>query len=297
MYINLICPPMPHLIVGGVSIFRQGDKHGRRQMKYNAFDLIYVYKGCLYMEENGKKYDVSEGDFMILLPGHTHKGYRCCKSDTVFYWIHFFTTGEYSFSESRTMCRNTEMNSNKYYEKDTFTISIPQFGEIDQKYRTELKRYMEKITQVKIDNFHQKKQFTDGTVSQIDLQILFLQIIRILCDSDFRTEEKDLAEEINFYFLDNYMEQITLNELSRRFMFHPVYITRCVKKKYNLTPQQLLTKIRMEHAAQLLEETHLHVNLIGQSVGYPDAAYFSKQFKKYYGMTAKEYRNIHINSH
>lgn len=100
-------------------------------------------------------------------------------------------------------------------EKDMFTISIPQFGEIDPNYRTELKRYM---------------------------------------------------------------EQITLNELSERFMFHPVYITRCVKKKYNLTPQQLLTKIRMEHAAQLLEETSLHVNLIRQSVGYSDAAYFSKLF-------------------
>ena len=119
-------------------------------------------------------------------------------------------------------------------EKDMFTISIPQFGEIDPNYRTELKRYM---------------------------------------------------------------EQITLNELSERFMFHPVYITRCVIKKYNLTPQQLLTKIRMEHAAQLLEETSLHVNLIGQSVGYSDAAYFSKLFKKYYGITAKEYRNMHTNSH
>ena len=43
---------------------------------------------------------------------------------------------------------------------------------------------------------------------------------------------------------------------------------------------------RMEEARKLLKTTSLHVNTIGQLVGYPDAAYFSKQFKQVMGMTA-----------
>ena len=43
---------------------------------------------------------------------------------------------------------------------------------------------------------------------------------------------------------------------------------------------------RQEEARKLLKTTSLHVNTIGQLVGYPDAAYFSKQFKQVMGMTA-----------
>lgn len=59
-----------------------------------------------------------------------------------------------------------------------------------------------------------------------------------------------------------------------------------MKKKYHMTPLQLLIQIRMEEARKLLKTTSLHVNTIGQLVGYPDAAYFSKQFKQVMGMTA-----------
>ena len=51
MFINFISPPMPHLIVGGISIFRKGDKHERRAI-HNTMDLIYVRSGAMYMEEN-----------------------------------------------------------------------------------------------------------------------------------------------------------------------------------------------------------------------------------------------------
>lgn len=53
MYINFTCPPIPHLIVGGISVYRKGDKHERRSI-HKTFDLMYVHKGCLYMDEAGK---------------------------------------------------------------------------------------------------------------------------------------------------------------------------------------------------------------------------------------------------
>ncbi|MCA5963754.1 helix-turn-helix transcriptional regulator [Blautia sp. RD014234] len=65
------------------------------------------------------------------------------------------------------------------------------------------------------------------------------------------------------------------------------------KEKYQLTPLQLLTRIRIEEAQKLLGTTQLHVNIIGENVGYSDPAYFSKQFKKVTGMTALEYRLNH----
>ena len=50
MYIIFTCPPLPHLIVGGKSLYRVGDLHLRRIMP-STFDLIFVTAGKLYLEK------------------------------------------------------------------------------------------------------------------------------------------------------------------------------------------------------------------------------------------------------
>ncbi|MDU5950991.1 MAG: AraC family ligand binding domain-containing protein, partial [Paenibacillus macerans] len=109
LYINFSCPPLPHLIVGGISLFRKGDIHERRILN-NTFDLIFVFSGALYLEENGRKYIVEPGQFLILPPDNLHKGYKPCTTDTAFSWIHFSTTGSYSYSESPISYASAKMN-------------------------------------------------------------------------------------------------------------------------------------------------------------------------------------------
>lgn len=289
MYINFTCPPMPHLIVGGMSIFRKGDKHEKRSI-HNTFDLIYVRKGTLYIEENGVQYCITPGEFLILVPERSHAGYRFCTEDTVFSWIHFSTEGVYSFSETPSVNLTNKMNKNKYYQKEPFTLSLPQCGQIPDIHQEQFLSYMEKISLVKIDKYNQQKLFFNSVTSQIEYQILFMKILAVISECDFPNQKKSLAEDIYDYLSENYQKSFSLTDLSQHFSFHPIYITRCIKKKYDLTPLQLMVKIRMEEAKKLLETTALPVNIIGQNVGYSDAAYFSKQFRKYTNMTALEYR-------
>lgn len=289
MYINFICPPLPHLVVGGLSIFRKGDRHERRSI-HNTFDLIYVRKGTLYMEEDMVQFSVHPGEFLILAPERTHMGYRFCTEDTVFSWVHFSTEGTYSFSSSQAPNAPDKMNKNKYYLKEQFTVSLPQFGQISEKYREKLLSYLDQISRVKIDRYNQQKLFFDSVSSQIEYQILFMNILSIICSSNEQPRERALAEEIYEYLHTAYRQPFSLTDLSRHFSFHPTYITRCIKKKYQQTPLQLVTRIRIEEAQKLLRTTQLPVNIIGQTVGYSDSAYFCKQFKKLAGMTALEYR-------
>lgn len=289
MYINFICPPIPYVIVGGISIFRKGDKHERRAI-HNTFDLIYVRSGTMYMEEEEKHFDVREGQFLILSPDKIHASYRHCDKDTVFSWIHFYSTGDFFFSETPTSYMQTKMNKNKYYQKDQFFISFPQHGTLDSKYHKELEGYLDQVSRVKIDKYNQQKSFYDSVSSEINYQILFMKIITLICEASKEPQEKDLAEEIYSFLKNSYSEPFILTELAHRYAFHPAYITRCIKKKYGQTPLQLLISIRMDEAKKLLRTTKLHVNIIAQNVGYHDSAYFSKQFKNVTGVTAIEYR-------
>ena len=289
MYINFISPPMPFLIVGGISIFRKGDRHERRTI-HNTFDLIYVRNGSMYMEEEGKRFDVRKGQFLILAPDKLHSGYRHCDEDTVFSWIHFYSTGTFTISERPAQFIQSKMNKNKNYHKDKFSISLPQYGTIDPKHIKNIEGYLDQISQVKIDNYNQQKLFMNSAASQIDYQILFMKIIADICESEEAPQEKELSEEIYTYLKNSYKEPFNLTEIAHRFSFHPGYIIRCTKNKFGYTPLQLHINIRMEEAKKLLRTTNLHVNIIAQNVGYSDVAYFSKLFKSNVGMTAVEYR-------
>lgn len=289
MYIGFLCPPMPHLIVGGASFYRKGDKHERRVIQ-NVFDLIYVQKGMLYMEEDGKRFDLGADRFLILPPDRVHASYKHCTEDTVFSWVHFYTEGDFTYSERPVANTATKMNKNKYYRTEQFTLSLPQLGTIAGKERARVRKLLSQISRVKIDRHNHQKLFFDSVSSQIVHQILFMRILALICGPESESGERDLAEEVYEHLVDNYASPFSLAGIAGQFSFHSTYITRCVKKKYGMTPLRLLMDIRMEKAKHLLETSDLHVNTIGRLVGYDDAAYFSKQFKKSTGATAVQYR-------
>lgn len=51
-----------------------------------------------------------------------------------------------------------------------------------------------------------------------------------------------------------------------------------------------LTKVRLEHAVELLDNTEDKSYIIAEKVGYTEANYFSYVFKKQYGVSPTKYR-------
>ncbi|MBR1695434.1 MAG: AraC family ligand binding domain-containing protein [Selenomonas sp.] len=120
MYLIFPCPPLPYLIVGGMSTFRVGDRHLRRTLPH-TFDLIYVHQGELFMEEKGQNFTVTAGQFLILPPNRLHRGTKACRTETVFHWLHFYTTGTFSCTESPVRDSNVIQKSSQQFEKSPST--------------------------------------------------------------------------------------------------------------------------------------------------------------------------------
>lgn len=57
-----------------------------------------------------------------------------------------------------------------------------------------------------------------------------------------------------------------------------------------MPPYAYCTKLRMENAQGLLENTDMKINEIAVCTGYTDAMYFAQAFKHYTGMTPREYK-------
>ncbi len=57
-----------------------------------------------------------------------------------------------------------------------------------------------------------------------------------------------------------------------------------------MTPKQYIMSIRMGNAQALLESNHYTIQEIASFVGYDDAPYFGRLFKREVGMTPSQYR-------
>ncbi|OGX61532.1 MAG: AraC family transcriptional regulator [Paenibacillus sp. RIFOXYA1_FULL_44_5] len=87
-----------------------------------------------------------------------------------------------------------------------------------------------------------------------------------------------------------YSQQISIENMAQMLGYHRTHLSRMFKQYTGLSPMNFLLKIRMERAKLLLHE-RLTIEQVASSVGFPDALYFSKQFKKWHGSSPKEFRH------
>ncbi|SNS28428.1 two-component system, response regulator YesN [Anaerovirgula multivorans] len=94
------------------------------------------------------------------------------------------------------------------------------------------------------------------------------------------------------YIEENYMKNITLEDLGAHIGFNPSYFSSLFKKETGTSYIEYLSKIRIEKAKDLLKESDLRIQDICLMVGYNDAKYFTKSFIKHTGLKPNEYRKI-----
>ncbi|MBD2846008.1 AraC family transcriptional regulator [Paenibacillus sp. IB182496] len=86
-----------------------------------------------------------------------------------------------------------------------------------------------------------------------------------------------------------YEQSISIARIARTLGYHRTHLSKMFKQATGLSPMQYLFKIRMERAETLLRQK-LTVAQVAASVGYADALYFSKQFRKWKGLSPSAFR-------
>ncbi|MDT2044790.1 DNA-binding response regulator [Priestia aryabhattai] len=103
-------------------------------------------------------------------------------------------------------------------------------------------------------------------------------------------------QEIVAYVEDYYMEDISLEKLSKMFFLTREHISRKFKKETGMTLSKYVTNLRIRQAKQWLLETDETIYSISLMLGYQDEKYFSKLFKKVVGLTPFEYRTLYTHA-
>lgn len=92
------------------------------------------------------------------------------------------------------------------------------------------------------------------------------------------------------YMEDNYMFDLSLDSVSEILHISPAYLSAQFKKYQKMNFLDCLTELRINAAKQLLTDPLRSVAEVASMVGYEDASYFARAFKKRTGMTPTQYR-------
>lgn len=100
----------------------------------------------------------------------------------------------------------------------------------------------------------------------------------------------ELADELKRYIDDNYRENINLDTLAEHFFFSREYLGRVFRAQYGCAVYEYIQRARMEKARELLKDPRLSLQGIAEHLGFSNANYFSKAFRRYYHCSPSEYR-------
>lgn len=92
------------------------------------------------------------------------------------------------------------------------------------------------------------------------------------------------------YITQHYSENLTLEEVAGAVHLNPSYFSTYFKQSAGLSFKEYLNMVRVEESKRLLTNTEYSIIDIAVATGFENQSYFSKVFKKYTGLTPRQFR-------
>ena len=102
-----------------------------------------------------------------------------------------------------------------------------------------------------------------------------------------------LANQAGQYIRNHLEEPLSSSILAEKLECSPDYLGRVYRAVNGKTLTEGIHEARLNRACRLLIESNLTGNEIAYRCGYQDGDYFRRIFKKYMGITPKEYRQTY----
>ncbi|MBO7187676.1 MAG: AraC family transcriptional regulator [Clostridia bacterium] len=128
--------------------------------------------------------------------------------------------------------------------------------------------------------------------SEFTISVLYELFSEILHSSP---HSKDYVENVKGYIDNAYMTDISVEQIAESVGLDRRYLSRIFKKAIGTTIKEYLVTIRLKKAAEFLKQGY-SVTVSANMAGYNDIFNFSKMFKKYYGVSPKNFNGDNLNN-
>ena len=141
-------------------------------------------------------------------------------------------------------------------------------------------------------NYFETAYSSPSTDMQAKLKLALETLILQITDNLYDSYTSPLSAEIISFISSHYTEKITLNDISQATFYSAAYCENEFKKTTGKSIINYLIDVRINAAKKLLAESSMSCARIAAAVGFDDANYFSRIFKKRTGYSPIRYRDF-----
>ncbi len=262
--------------------------HPRYEMPFHwhkEWEIIYIKEGSFTVHADEVTYIAQKGDFLLIRDGMLHSGSpKNCVYECFLFDFHALFSNLDMVKKHLRPIYNQQLLPHIYY-------AVNQNSELDF--------IMSKLSNA----YSQHNKCAQNTIIPLELIVFgcISQLFALILQEGLythnpknyeeNTHKIDLIKTVLEYIEFHYDSPITLEDLAETANMNPKYFCRFFRSITHQTPMDYVNRYRIEKAARMLLDTRLPITNICMECGFNDSSNFIKVFRKYKGMTPKQYRN------
>ncbi len=245
-----------HFQNGGMFLSEGTWIHPQRTIESD--ELIYVFRGKIYIKEENDSYVLETGDIFRLEHGKQHGGTEP-SHDVAFCWFHFLSTDE--------------------------TEELPKRWHMDQTSRLD-------ILCRQLLHCSERHDYPQEGLDYF-LRLIFIE----LSLGKSRVPLSALVSKIREWIRVHAEQIITARTLAEQFGYNEDYINRIFKRSYPQGLKHYIDQARLDRIKHMLLLSEMPLKEIASSTGFSEYKYFLKFFTYHEGMTPTAYREAYFQKH
>lgn len=139
-----------------------------------------------------------------------------------------------------------------------------------------------------------KDVLADLALQELLIRIIQTQTAKSIDDGLFNDPKNPITQVVEF-IRQNLKENITLKTLSEKACMSTTSFYRFFKKELGMSPIEFVLNEKVKCAKKLLRNPAIQINEVCYMSGFEDCNYFIRLFKKYEGITPKQYQLLYVN--
>ena len=258
--------------------FRQKNGWNHRGRTTDRNLLLIFISGDARFTIDGEVTEVKHGDQLLIPAGsrYTANTVGGCE----YYFLHFTDRIVSVLSrpnERLNISRTINIEDQKKPE-----CYLPAFQDISNDYKQIM------LLLIGMDRLRSIDRAEEQYLFQLDFSRL-LMTLSIQCRNDNDEGRVDgLSRRVRLYIGENITKPLTLAGLSEHFGVSKSYLLRLFKRDCGMSVTAYINAAKLDLAAELLQSSMMNVSETGDYLGYSDPGYFSRIFRKRFGVPPSE---------